>query len=258
MDGRIKPAQFKKLSQIVYKESGIVLNDKKYNLLVARISKRMRVKKIDTVSAYIDLITHNTNEYDAFIDATTTNHTFFYRENKHVEFMLKTLDNQQPLKIWSAASSSGEEPYSIAVQLLEKRFSFSIFASDVSGSMLEKCRRAIYPMERTQNIPRPILHTYFQKGKNRWEDHIRVKTEVMKHVGFGKYNLLTDTPKDTYDVIFCRNVMIYFDTPTRQRVVTSLSRALKKGGYFFIGMSENLHGLEHQLTSVVPSGYRKS
>lgn len=258
MDGRIKPAQFKKLSQIVYKESGIVLNEKKYNLLVARISKRMRVKKIPSVSAYIDLIHHNKNEYDAFIDATTTNHTFFYRENRHVEFMIKTLNNKRSLKIWSAASSSGEEPYSIAVQLLEKNFSFSIFASDVSGSMLEKCRRAIYPVERTKNIPRPVLHTYFQKGKNRWEDHIRVKPEIMKHVSFGKYNLLTDTPKDTYDIIFCRNVMIYFDTPTRQQVVTSLTRALKKGGYFFIGMSENLHGLQHQLTSVVPSGYRKS
>lgn len=258
MDGRIKPAQFKKLSQIVYRESGIVLNDKKYNLLVARISKRMRLKKIPSVTAYIDLIHHNKNEYDAFIDATTTNHTFFYRENKHVEFMVKTLANKNPLKIWSAASSSGEEPYSIAVQLLERKFSFSIFASDVSGSMLEKCRRAIYPVERTKNIPRPILHAYFQKGKNRWVDHIRVKPEVMKHVGFGKYNLLTDTPKDTYDVIFCRNVMIYFDTPTRQQVVTSLARALKKGGYFFIGMSENLHGLEHQFTSVVPSGYRKT
>ncbi len=257
-EGKISPSQFKKLSRIVYKESGIVLNDKKYNLLVARVSKRMRITKISNVADYISLISSSKEEFTDFIDAATTNHTFFFRENKHCEFLIKTLDNARPLKIWSAASSSGEEPFSIAVQLLENRFEFSIFASDVSGAMLKQCQKAIYSIDRLKEVPRSTLHTYFQRGKGKWENHVRVKPEVVKHVQFGKYNLLTDTPSEMYDIIFCRNVMIYFDTPTRQKVVTSLCRALKPGGYFFVGMSENLHGLKHNLSAVLPSGYRKA
>ena len=256
-DGKINPAQFKTLSKIVYKESGIVLNDKKYNLLVARVSKRMRITKTDSVANYMKLIASSKEEFNDFIDAATTNHTFFFRENRHSEFLIQTLDNTKPLKIWSAASSSGEEPYSIAVQLLENMFSFSIYASDVSGSMLRKCQKAVYSNDRLKDVPLSTLHKYFQKGKSKWAGHVRVKPEVIKKVTFGKFNLLSDTPSDTYDIIFCRNVMIYFDTPTRQKVVQSLSRALKPGGYFFVGMSENLHGLDHNLSSVLPSGYQK-
>ncbi len=254
---KITPAQFKKLSSIVYKESGIVLNEKKYSLLVARLAKRMRLKNISCVSDYIQLISDSPDEFKEFIDATTTNHTYFFRENKHCEYMIRTLDNTKPLKIWSAASSSGEEPYTIAVQLLASLFSFSIYASDVSDSMLKKCRRGIYPNDRINKIPLPLLHTYFQKGKGKWQDHVKVKPEVMKYVTFDKYNLLSDMPCDQFDIIFCRNVMIYFDTPTRQKVVTSLLEALKPGGYFFVGLSENLHGLDHGLSVVLPSGYQK-
>ncbi len=254
---RLSPAQHQKLSRIVYKESGIVLNEKKYTLLVARLAKRMRMTKTSCVSDYIRLISSNQDEFTEFIDATTTNHTYFFRENKHCEYMVKNIDRTNPLKIWSAASSSGEEPYSIAVQLLANSFLFDIYASDVSSSMLKKCRRAIYPKERVKNVPLSILHRYFQNGNGRWQDHVRVKSEVQEYVGFGKHNLISDTPMDTFDIIFCRNVMIYFDTPTRQKVVTSLCRALNPGGYLFVGMSENLHGLEHGLSLVLPSGYQK-
>ncbi len=250
--------QHKKLSKIVYKESGIVLDEKKYNLLVARISKRMRLTGLSSVSDYIRRLSSNPDEYNEFIDATTTNHTFFFRENKHCEYLLKTLDNRNSLKIWSAASSSGEEAFSIAVQLLANSFSFNIFASDISNSMLKKGKKGVYPRERVQNVPLPILHTYFQNGKGTWQNHVKVKSEVQQLVRFEKFNLLSDTPPDKYDIIFCRNVMIYFDTPTRQKVVDNLCRALKPGGYFFIGMSENLHGLKHDLSSVLPSGYNKT
>ena len=254
---KINPVQFKKLSNIVYKESGIVLNEKKYTLLVARIAKRMRLTKISCVSDYIDLISNSPDEFSNFIDATTTNHTFFFRENKHCEYMIKNLDHTKPLKIWSAASSSGEEAFSLAVQLLANKFSFTIYASDVSDSMLKQAKRAVYPKERVRVVPRPILHTYFQKGSGKWQDHVKVKPEVQTYVKFEKFNLLSDTPLDTYDIIFCRNVMIYFDTPTRQKVVSSLCRALKPRGYFFVGLSENLHGLDHNLISILPSGYQK-
>ena len=254
---KISPAQFKKLSGIVYKESGIVLNEQKYNLLVARISKRMRLTNISSVSDYIQLISNDPNEFIEFIDATTTNHTYFFRENKHCEYIIKTLDNTRPLSIWSAASSSGEEAFSIAVQLLANSFLFNIYASDVSDSMLNIGKRAIYPKERVRNVPLSFLHAYFQKGKGKWKDHVKVKPEVQTYVKFEKFNLLSDTPVDTFDIIFCRNVMIYFDTPTRQKLVSSLCKVLKPGGYLFVGMSESLNGLDHNLTTILPSGYKK-
>ena len=256
-EDKITLDQFKKLSGIVYKESGIVINKKKYALLTARLAKRMRLNKISSVFDYIELISSNSNEFTEFIDAITTNHTYFFRENKHCEYIINNMDNTKFIKIWSAASSSGEEPFSIAVQLLANSFSFNIYASDVSGSMLQKCRRAIYPQERVKNVPLPILHTYFQKGINKWQGYVKLKRKVRQYVKFEKHNLLYDIPVNTFDIIFCRNVMIYFDTPTKQKVVDGLCRALNPGGYLFVGMSESLNGLKHELNNILPSGYQK-
>ncbi len=254
---KLNPSQYRKLANIVYRESGIVLNEKKYSLLVARLAKRMRITKTASVSDYIHLISGSPEEFNEFIDATTTNHTFFFRENNHCEFLIKALNPSSPLKIWSAASSSGEEAFSIAVQLLAKSFSFHIFASDVSDSMLALGRKAVYPKERVRGVPLSLLHTYFQKGRGQFKDYVKVKKEVQQYVTFAKFNLLFDTPVDTFDIIFCRNVMIYFDSVTRQKVVNKLCRALHPGGYFFVGLSENLHGLDHNLSLVLPSGYQK-
>jgi chemotaxis protein methyltransferase CheR len=256
-DTTLTDAQYRKLSRIVYDTSGIVLNEKKYRLLVARLSKRMRITHITNASDYIDRLGRDEAEFAEFIDATTTNHTFFFRENRHCEYLLKTLKPSVPLKIWSAASSSGEEAYSIAIQLLENAFTFSIDASDISDSMLDQGRAAVYHKDKVKNVPKLMLHAYFQRGRKDWIDHVRVKPAVRQLISFRKFNLLSDSPSDSYDVIFCRNVMIYFDRPTRQRVIDSLCRSLKPGGLFFVGMSEGLHGLEHDLTSVMPSGYRK-
>lgn len=255
---KIKPEQFNKLSRLVYKESGIVLNANKFELLKARLAKRLRTLRLSSVTDYISLIDSDENEFINFIDVITTNHTFFFRENKHCEYMLSIMNNQSPLKIWSAASSSGEEAYSIAVQLLENGFTFSVFGSDISDSMLQIAARGIYSIDRVSAVPRPTLRRYFQKGKGKWEGYVKLKPEVMNHVSFGKFNLISDAPAETFDVIYCRNVMIYFDSITKQKVVDSLCRALKPGGYFFVGMSESLQGLNHNLTMVVPSGYRKT
>lgn len=250
-------SQYQQLSKLVYETSGIVLNKKKYRLLVARLSKRMRVTKINDVSDYIKYLTDNPDEFLAFIDATTTNYTFFFRENKHCEYLMSVLGPDKPLRIWSAASSSGEEAYSIAVQLMDRSYSFSIDASDISDSMLEKGRSAIYSMDKVKAVPRGMLHTYFQRGKDQWTDHVRVKSDVRKMVRFFKFNLLSDKVSEQYDIIFCRNVMIYFDRPTRQKIVDRLYQALAPGGYFFVGLAEGLHGLDHKLKSIIPSGYRK-
>jgi len=253
----ITPSQLKNLSTLIYRESGIVIGEKKLALLRARIAKRIRITKSINISDYLKLLAQSQQEFLSFIDAITTNHTYFFRENKHCEFIIKHLNSSVSLKIWSAASSSGEEAYSIAAQLLEANFKFSIFASDISESVIKTARQGIYPRERLKKFPQPALSKYFQKGKGKWENSIRVKPEVQRHVSFTKFNLISDHPSDQFDIIFCRNVMIYFDNTTRQQVVDNLLTALKPGGYFFVGMSESLNGINHPMSHVIPSAYQK-
>ncbi len=255
---KLSRAQFKKLTSLIYKESGIVLNEQKYELLSARLAKRMRLKKISSITDYLKLIDNNTNEFIDFIDAITTNHTFFFRENAHCEYLIKTLDTKKYIKIWSAASSSGEEPYSIAIQLAANGFQFEIFASDISNTMLEIGQRAIYPKERVRSVPLPMLRTYFKKGKGAYKDHVKVKSSIIKKVKFAKYNLLEESQfpdSIKFDIIFCRNVMIYFDNITREKVVNNLLKSLKRGGHLFVGMSESLQGIKNNLKTILPSGY---
>ena len=248
---------YKILRDLVYQESGINLHEGKLELLRARLAKRMRITKIKSVKNYIELVKNDEQEFTSFIDAVSTNHTFFFRENHHCEFIINTFDNSRFLKLWSAASSSGEEPYSVAVQLLERGLRFEIFASDISHTMLDMAKRGIYHKDKLRLMPLPILKKYFQKGCNRWQDHVKVKKEVMDHVTIGKHNLISDAPPGVFDIIFCRNVMIYFDEDTKQRVVDKLYHSLERGGYLIIGAAEGLVGLDHAFQYIQPSIYRK-
>jgi len=254
----ITTTQFRELSRLVYQVSGICLPESKLGLLKARIAKRLRVLHMDTANEYISLIRRDTHEFKNFIDAMTTNHTFFFRENGHCEFILNHIENSRHLDIWSAACSSGEEPYSIAVQLLDKSYKFQIYASDISDSVLRIARSGIYPKDRALRVPPRILRKYFQQGHNKWKDHIKVGGEVRKLTSFGKHNLISDLPGRRFDIIFCRNVMIYFDQETRQKVVDNLCNALRSKGYLFIGMSESLRGIEHSLKPVSPGVYKNN
>lgn len=257
-DTNITDSQFKNLSKIVYDVCGINLSDNKKNLLKARLAKRLRATKITTVSEYIKLIEKDPAEFGSFIDGVTTNHTYFFRENKHCELMLGLLDRSKHTKIWSAASSSGEEPYTIAIQLIENDFRFEIHASDISDTVLATARKGIYPVDRVRAVPRPYLHKYFKKGVNQSANMVKVKDIVKSHVTFGKYNLVTGTPpKSAYDIIFCRNVMIYFDLRTKQKVVDDMYSALKPDGYFIFGQSESIVGIRSKFKTVSPSVYKK-
>ncbi len=249
--------QFKELSSLVYRICGINLNDSKRNLLKARLAKRLRATRIIDVATYIKRIYDDPVEFNNFIDGVTTNHTYFYRENKHCEYLIKHLPNETNYKIWSAASSSGEEPYTIAMQFLQSGFRFDIFASDISDTMLATAKRGVYHIDRVRAVPIPMLHRYFLKGRNQQENFVKVKDEVKRYVTFGKYNLATETPRDTYDIIFCRNVMIYFDIPTKQKVIDDMYRAVKPGGYFIFGQSESVVGIKTGFKAVSPSIYRK-
>lgn len=245
------------LKDIVYEECGIDLHEGKLELLKARVAKRMRLLKLNTVSEYVKLVKKDEDEFINFIDAVTTNHTFFFRENHHCEFLLNAIDNSNYLKIWSAASSSGEEPYSIAIQLLDKRYRFEIFASDISNTMLRLARRGIYLKDKAKLIPPSVLRKYFQLGYDVWKDHIKVKNEVKTHVTYGKHNLITDSSPGVFDIVFCRNVMIYFDDLVRQKVLDKLYNSIEYGGYLIIGASEGLVRQNHNFKYIEPSIYMK-
>lgn len=256
---------FNKLSKLIYNKSGINIHTGKRELLKSKIAKRMRVTKIPSSSEYICFLKNNENEITEFIDTVTTNHSFFFRENRNIEYIVKklhenVLNTKKKYKIWCAACSTGDEPYSVAVQLMEKKINFTLLATDISHSVLYQARQGIYAIERVKNMPEHLLHKYFQKGRGKYTGYIRVKKMLQNSISFEKFNLITDTlPSDKFDVILCRNVMIYFDHPTTEKVVNRLYKSLKPGGYFAIGQAESLMNLEHRLKPVknMPSTFIK-
>lgn len=249
---KLSDSQFKKYCALVYREAGINLTGEKRELLNARLAKRLRKLEIDA-KEYYERINHDPDELRIFLDAISTNHTFFFRESRSFAYL-----DSGPSEIWCAASSSGEEPYSLATYCLDKGFRPNILATDISVTCLEKGRKGVYPAQVLSNIPKHMLKAHFQKGQGKWEGYIRVKPEVQRMVNFERFNLLKDaTPQKAFDMVFCRNVMIYFDSSTKEFVVEKLVRTLKPGGYFIIGGAESLSGLKHSLKYVEPSVYRK-
>ena len=250
---KLNNKQFRQYCDLVYQEAGINLTAEKRELLNARLAKRLRKTGIEA-GAYFELIKKDSDELWRFLDAISTNHTYFFRESKSFRYLTAS----HP-EIWCAASSSGEEPFSLATYCLDQGFTPSILATDISMSCLEKGRRAIYPKQVLKNIPRHMLKAYFQKGRGKWDDYIKVKEGVSRLIQFKRFNLLKDSPHSgrLFDIVFCRNVMIYFDNPTKELVVGKLCRVLKNGGYFIIGGAESLSGLNHGLKYVEPSVYLK-
>ena len=250
----ITARQFKQFSDLVYDECGINLHDGKKQLLQARLSKRLRSTGITSVDAYLKAIDDDEKELLNFLDAISTNHTYFFREKHHFEYLMDGHYN-----IWCAASSSGEEPYSIAIDCLEKGFRPVILATDISNDVLEKGKNAIYPVERVKNVPPSILRKYFQKGQGKFDKYIRVKDEVRKMVTFQRFNLLTDlSPSQEFDVVLCRNVLIYFDNKTKTKVISRLYDVLKWQGLLIIGGAESLNNIIHRYKYISPSIYRKT
>ena len=249
----VSTRQFKKFSELVYHECGINLHDGKRELLTARLAKRLRFTGISNVDQYLDILENDNRELINFLDAISTNHTYFFRERHHFSIITDLRS-----KIWCAASSSGEEPYSLAIDCLEKGFRPSILATDISTKVLGIAYQGIYPREKVKNIPPHIMQRYFQKGKGKWNGHIRVKNELRKMVTFKRFNLLSDPlPSQEFDIVFCRNVLIYFDNSIKTDVVNKLFQAVKWNGYFVIGGSESLNSINHGFQYIKPSIYHK-
>ena len=224
------------------------------------LDKRLKVTRIRSIDKYIDLLQNNPDEVANFVSVLTINWTFFFRENKQIEFLLENVDRSKYLKIWSAACSTGAEPYSIAIQFLANGFKFEILATDISDIALDRAGKGVYKEENVAKIPQHLLQKYFQSGHGKQKGNVRIKDEVKKYVKVMKHNLLSNTqPIDQFDAIFCRNVLMYFDNDDREKVIQILYKALNHGGYFITGTAENIFGYNHQFEHIkkTPSIYRK-
>jgi chemotaxis protein methyltransferase CheR len=262
-------SEYEKISRLAYEHFGLDLRNSKQSLVAARLGKMLRELGLKSFQHYYDYVRADRSgaALTTMVDHLTTNHTSFFREPRHFEFLRKTifpvLRMRRRIDIWSAACSSGEEPYSIAMSLLEESpreaaAQVRIKASDISTRVLERATRGIYPVDRLEGIPAPLLQRYLLRGQSECAGTFRFKNEVRSMIEFEHRNLMDAFPEGYFcSVIFCRNIMIYFDKPTQQSLVQRLSQHLEDGGYLFIGHSESLTNIAHNLEYVCPATYRK-
>jgi chemotaxis protein methyltransferase CheR len=249
---KLSDRHFRQYCRLVYEECGIILNEDKRALLSARLSRRLRRLQL-TADKYLARIQADPDERDRFVDAISTNHTFFFREPDSFRYI-----HDRCRDIWCAASSRGEEPYSLAAYCHSRGINPSILATDISESCLDKGRNGVYPIESSRFIPTRILKQCFQRGVDPWHGYLRIRPTIKGMVRFSRFNLLSDpVPDRHFDMVFCRNVMIYFDRQTKEKVVRKLCHVLRRGGYFIVGRAESLNGLAHALSYEAPSVYRK-
>ncbi len=267
--------EFQAFSDLVHQKAGINLHSGKKQLVRARLATRIRSLKLGTFSQYYDYVIndHKGDELVLLLDSISTNLTQFFREPKHFDFMAEKFlpelaaarlkSDQRQIRVWSAGCSTGEEPYSIAITLLDNLSSFTgwdikILATDLSTRVLGVARQAVYAEERVRDIPAATMRKYFQAGRGDWSGCFKVKDAVKKLVVFRRLNLMDPLPfSNPMDLIFCRNVMIYFDKKTQGELVDRLYQSLAKDGYLFIGHSESLTGVKHSFKYVQPTVYRK-
>lgn len=271
----LSDTQFKRFSRMIYEKSGINLHEGKKALVVARLAKRIRKGGFASFKDYCDYVMEDKSgeEVVRLLDCISTNLTYFFREPKHFDFLAqsalgeilerKSRTRDRELRLWSAGCASGEEPYSLAVTIMEAlgsldRLKVTIYATDISTRALRTAVAGVYTDERVANIPLALKRRYFQKGQNSWEGHFRVKRHIREMIRFSRLNLMEPFPFDTaLDVIFCRNVMIYFDRYTQEQLVGKFYAHLAGGGYLFVGHSESLTGVKRSFRYVMPSVYLK-
>ncbi len=277
MSVSIAAKDYEYIRRLVYEQSRINLGPAKRELVHCRVQKRLRALGLTDFSAYCRLLDSPAGEKEvpALVDVISTNVTEFFREWHHFEFLRGVVlparercANRRPgkaFRVWSAACSSGEEPYSIAIILAEffgiaPSCGWCITATDISNRMLAAAQQAIYRSGRLLKLPQPDwLRRWFQKGSGAWEDYFRVKSCLRHRVDFSRLDL-TRSPypfPEKFDAIFCRNVMIYFDRETQEQLVPRLVEQLAPGGYLFVGHSESFVGIKHGLKPVRPSIYRR-
>ena len=262
----LKKHEFLWIKDYLYRQAGIALTDGKQALVCGRLDKRLRYYGFSSYSEYFDLLDKPGFEQETSmaIDLLTTNETYFFREPKHFDFLTEHFFPEHPpgreIRIWSAASSSGEEAYTLAMLTAEfaKTQQWEILGTDISHRVLEKAQRALYPINAIEKIPIPYLKKYCLKGNGEYEGFLLITPTLRNRVRFLHANLNNTLPDiGVFDLIFLRNVMIYFDMPTKQKLISRIQRYLRSGGYLFISHSESLNGIKSNFQMVSPSIYRK-
>lgn len=258
--------EFGQFRNLIRQISGINLTQAKKAMVCGRLAKRLRQRQIGSYDDYVRLLSSNAgkDEIQVAVDLITTNETYFFREPRHFDYLraklLASWPPGKPFSAWSAACSSGEEPYSLAMLLSDclGNTPWEILASDLSTRILEKAASGHYPMERAANIPREFLQSCCLKGIGNQEGTFMISPELKSRVRFLQVNLNHPLPKlGEFDLILLRNVMIYFDMDTKRAVVGRLLPLLKPGGLFIVGHSESLNGVTDALRAAQPSIYLK-
>jgi chemotaxis protein methyltransferase CheR len=264
----IPDAEFRDICVLVQQRLGIELRPGKEALVTLRLAEPMRRGGFTSFGKYMEHVKRDPEgpAMLEFIDCLTTNHTNFLREANHFGFwqeqVLLPLRHRAELSVWCAASSSGEEPYTLAMHAVEALGEAAyrqvrILATDISHAVLDQARRGVYAEQRLAPVPEAWRRRYFLRGEGKWQGYYRVRPELMKMVEFRRLNLIEPLPfMGPFPTIFCRNVMIYFNAETRALVVTQMRTRLEPGGYLFVGHAESLNGLDVKLEYVQPSVYR--
>jgi len=275
---RISENDFSRFSKLIYEVCGIRMPPHKRSMLEARLRKRLRSLGLTSYEEYRDYIfSHEgmVEELTNMIDVVTTNKTDFFREPRHFDYLneiaLPKLINStgagidRPLRIWSAGCSSGEEPYTLAMVLDEfswggDRLQYQILATDVSTQVLEKAVLGIYHKDKIEPVPMPMRRKYLLKSRSKEDPRVRIIPELRERVQFRHLNFMEENYeiREAQDIIFCRNVIIYFDRATQERFLGRLCNCLAPGGYLMMGHSETLSGMALPVTQQAPAVYRKN
>ena len=266
----LKDREFRQISELAHQRFGLDLKPGKEALVASRLGKRLRQRGFQTFDDYYQhVLSDRTGEaLIELIDSLTTNHTSFLRERAHFDFLARAVVEEfsrGDMNIWSAACSSGEEPYSIAICVSDawsranvRNRVLRIFATDISTRVLGIAQRGVYPAERFREMPEGWKRAFLLKGVGELQGHYKVKPDIARSISFERINLIEPFRHGrSFQVIFCRNVMMYFDKRTQEDIVQRLSASLDPGGYLFVGHSESLTGVKHGLTYICPAIYRK-
>ncbi len=272
----ITDEEFNSLRDIMYEVSGVKLLPTKKPLVMARLRKRLKHLGMTRFKDYLELVNKPASaELEAFVNAITTNETFFYRHPEQFHFLIKKilpsfLKREEvvanpELRIWSAACSTGEEPYSLAIACQEffrdhPQWKISIFASDINSSVLEFSKKALYSERSVGNMPPHLRKIHFERveGDPRYrKTQFQLHENIMRLVKFFQHNLLKPSPYEEMDIIFLRNAMIYFDRASKQRAVSLIEKSLSQGGYLIISMTESLQDVQSSLQYIHAGIYQK-
>jgi len=266
---------FNRLSSFIYRECGIKMPPVKRIMLQSRLQKRLKELKIYSFKEYCSYVFSKeglNNEIVHMLDVVSTNKTDFFRESAHFDFLTSNIlpelvENtkfNKFIKVWSAGCSSGEEPYTIAIVLFEflashPGFDFSILGTDISTVILQKAIDAVFKEDRVEGIPYELKRKYLLRSKDRENPTIKISSQLRSKVRFERLNFMDDyyNLKDFFDIVFCRNVLIYFDRETQEKVINKICLKINPGGYFFLGHSESLLNMNVPLKQIKPTIFQK-